>query len=355
VGNLTSGGDIFFRRATYDFDSITIGDVPLRIVAEYGTVIRPTANDKTIFTVNKNSFSETFVTLEGFKFETNSKTGCTAIEVRDSIGVSLRDITIEGDSGTYPFAVGVLLHSYASTKFCESCILQNVNIKFAKVAIELKKTSGTGSFAQTSMRDIFVTMLPISGVNPIALKVGTGCIWDRPSISNFVAWSDDGVGGSTDNAVCLYVDGIFRQGQVHLSFETFGTPTNNTLTIIGANANMERCNIQYSIQASASVTVVSNPNKVAVGLIYRADYVPAKADMWVVFPNGNTTCTVVFNNPEEDENYAIIAVFYYWNPQGWYISAKSATQFTVTVATAPSSELAWGWMLFRNRDEVGDW
>jgi len=351
IGNLTNGGNIFIRRATYDADSMTIGDVEIRIIAEHGTIFRPAANYKTIFLVNKNVIaSEKSIVLEGFRFESNEKIGCVPIEIRDSTRVKVRDVFIKGTSSA-PFISGILLHNYAINQFCESTQLENIVIQSCNSAVEFKKTSGSASFCQTYMENLFITMLPVTGANPIGIKVGTGCgVW-RSFTENVVVWSDDGAGGSTDHVIALYVDGTILQGHWQIAFETFGTPTNNTMIWVGPNADLTQCNIEYHKTGTLNA-LVNNPNNKGICLIYSYDKAKLKGDIWRDWPRGQTSQTVALSLPEPDINYGVHCHFFYWNPGGWYISQKNATHFTVTVQNAPASDQAWGWFIFRNSNEI---
>jgi len=141
-----AGAEIFVKSGYYDEDTITVDPFKNILIRSKGAVFRPTADSKTILTLDGSTswptiWDKRFAEVKGLRFETNGKDGCVAVKILNAIG-SRVDFQAVGEVG-HEFADVLLLDS-TSGKWTER-IRATIEFDYANHGFRAKATSGNNS------------------------------------------------------------------------------------------------------------------------------------------------------------------------------------------------------------------
>jgi len=264
------GGRLAFTPAVYNGNDIicNAGDAVLPICIDaYGATFRPLANDKTIWTItqNANETQRKLFYMLGAHFENNAKTGCCAVQIKDTYGATFHDISVRGvtelwDSGLYFYCTG-------NTKFGESPVVTNSHFTYATDCIKFLRNAGTGSFDNAFLLH---NTFRISADTCDGIHLGVGNHFSRSQFLDNHFWFSkaDPTNQNGMNIDCLNIDG----GHIRISGEVDYSGAVTTCYLIKLTANLStlvNCEIIYNyIQTGGALTkILDNSSNIPVGSI----------------------------------------------------------------------------------------
>lgn len=174
VDALPNGASIWLREGTYTMsDEITVDDTRLILYMPLATVEVATGK---YFIVFKNQITTTdshHSVVYGGKVDCQARTA-NGFKIDNSYGVHLEKVQIEEP------AKGILITSSVANGYSESSVLRDVLIRNPSIGLEFLKDVGSGSYVDTYIENLKVTLkvAGASGNHKIGVKVGADCkLW----------------------------------------------------------------------------------------------------------------------------------------------------------------------------------
>ena len=219
VTALSSGGVIFFAPGTYNLAAVTTFTANKRWELIGPGAIFNVAAGVTGFKVNQTSGSGIRgVHLRGLRIIGAGKTDA------GSVGIELEDTNNSTIIGCYisDIETAILIESNTASSFVEGTLIDDVLVRTCTAGVKMVTVSGTGSFAQTTMRH-----LKIAGTTT-GFDLQSGGILQRSHIQG-TCWIDT-------NEMGWRFDANVEDSQLHLAVEGAGGATGNTGLYVGTNA-----------------------------------------------------------------------------------------------------------------------